>query len=325
MMCTAISYKNNYFGRNLDLDFSYGEEAAIVPRNFPFTFREIGTINSHYAIIGVAYVKDGYPLLYDAVNERGLGMAGLNFVGNAVYNEYVDGKDNIAQFEFIPWILSQCADIAEARALLTKINLRNTSFSEDLPTADLHWIISDRTSSIVVEAMADGLKIHDNPIGILANNPPFEQQVLNLSNYQQLSANPPVNNFAPNLDLPPYSRGMGAIGLPGDLSSASRFVRAAFTKFNSLSDDTEMSSVGQFFHILHSVDQQRGCAALGDNKYEITIYSSCYNLEQSVFYYTCYTNHQINSVDMKKYNLNSSELIHQPFITEENVHEQSLS
>lgn len=324
-MCTAISYKNNYFGRNLDLDFSYGEEVTIVPRNFPLPFREIGTMNSHYATIGVAYIQDGYPLLYDAVNERGLGMAGLNFVGNAVYNEYVNGKDNIAQFEFIPWILSQCASVAEAQTLLAKINLRSTSFSENLPASELHWIISDQTTSIVIEAVADGLKIHNNPIGVLTNNPPFEQQVLNLSNYQQLSANPPVNQFAPSLNLPVYSRGMGAIGLPGDLSSASRFVRAAFTKFNSLSDDTEMSNVGQFFHILHSVDQQRGCAALGDDKYEITIYSSCYNLAQAIFYYTSYTNHQITSVDLKKYNLDDNSLLHQPFLTEEKIFEQSLN
>ena len=321
-MCTAATYTNNnshYFGRNLDYEFSYGEEAVIIPRNFPFQFREAGELKSHYAIIGVAYVADGFPLLYDGINEKGLGVAGLNFVGNAVYFDHVDGKDNIAQFEFLPWILGQCATVAEARTLLNKLNFRNLSFSDQLPASELHWIINDGKESIVVESVADGLKIYDNPIGVLTNNPPFDNMLLNLSNYQHLSANPPDNNLAPGVNLPQYSRGMGAIGLPGDLSSESRFVKAAFTKLNSLSPDDELSNVGQFFHILHSVDQQRGCAALGDDKYEITIYSDCYNLTKGLFYYTSYTNHQITGIDMHKADLESSELARFPFVTDEQV------
>lgn len=320
-MCTAANYqtKCHYFGRNLDYEFSYGEEIVVIPRNFPFEFREVGKMASHYAMIGVAYVVDGEPLLYDAINEKGLGMAGLNFVGNAVYNDYVGGKDNIAQFEILQWVVSQCATVEEAKTLLARINLRNTSFSEDLPAAELHWIISDKTESIVVESLKGGLKIHNNPVGVLTNNPPFDMQMLNLSNYQQLSAKSPINTLAPNVNLPVYSRGMGAIGLPGDLSSESRFVRAAFTTANSVSNDDEMSSVSQFFHILHSVDQQRGCADLGDNKYEITIYTDCYNLDEGKFYCTSYNNHQITAVDMQKENLDGNELIRYPFVLTEQV------
>lgn len=320
-MCTAAIYKDRFFGRNLDYEFSYGEDVVIIPRNFPFAFREAGTLNSHYAIIGVAYVADGYPLLYDAANEKGLGIAGLNFVGNAVYNEHVEGKDNIPQFEFVPWILSQCANLAEAKALLAKLNFRNLPFSDQLPTSELHWIIADATGSIVVESMKDGLKIYDDPVGVLTNNPPFDQQVFQLSNYQHLSAKSPVNTFAPQVDLPIYSRGMGAIGLPGDLSSESRFVKAAFTKLNSVSSDDGLNHVSQFFHILHSVDQQRGCADLGDNKYEITIFSDCYDLQEGIFYYTSYENHQITSVNLQKENLDSSELIRYPFIVTEQINQ----
>lgn len=333
-MCTASTYKNNYFGRNLDYDFSYGEEIVIIPRNFPLDFREADTLDSHYAMIGVAYVAPNpahasntdipadYPLLYDAVNEKGLGVAGLNFVGNAVYNPHVDGKDNISQFEFIPWILGQCANLTEAKTLLNKLNFRNINFSDQLPVAELHWIIADQTSSIVVESVKDGLKIYDNPVGVLANNPPFDKQLLQLSNYQHLSAKSPVNTLAPEINFPLYSRGMGGIGLPGDLSSESRFAKAAFTKLNSLSSDNELSNVSQFFHILHSVDQQRGCADLGDNKYEITIYSDCYNLETGAFYYTCYDNHQITSVSLRNANLDGNDLTRYPFITEEQINYQ---
>lgn len=324
-MCTAATYttKDTYFGRNLDYEFSYGEEIVIVPRNYPLHFREAGDLNSHYAMIGIAYVADDQPLYYDAINEKGLGVAGLNFVGNAVYFDHVDGKDNIAQFEFIDWILSQCATVTEAKAKLTQMNFRNLSFSDQLPAAELHWIISDHTTSIVVESVATGLKIYDNPIGVLTNNPPFDQQLFQLNNYQHLSAKSPVNNFAPQINFQTYSRGMGAIGLPGDLSSESRFVKAAFTKLNSLSDSDEPSSVSQFFHILHSVDQQRGCADLGDHKYEITIYSDCYNLDKQIFYYTSYDNHQITSLALHNENLDGNEIIRYPFLAKENIHQQN--
>ena len=240
-MCTAATYKTKdfYFGRTLDYEFSYGDEITVTPRKFPFEFRHMGRRDSHYAIIGMAHVAGGYPLYYDAINEKGVGMAGLNFVGNAVYQAVEAGRDNVAQFEFIPWILGQCADLDEVRALLDRMNLVGTSFSEHLPSAQLHWIIADRNAAITVECMADGMHIHENPVGVLTNNPPFETQMFLLNNYQGLSPKQPENTFAEQLQLQSYSRGMGALGLPGDLSSASRFAKVAFTKMNSVSGDSE--------------------------------------------------------------------------------------
>ena len=324
-MCTAATYKTKdfYFGRTLDYEFSYGDEVTITPRNFPFHFREQGKLNTHYAIIGMAHIIDNCPLYYDAINEKGLGMAGLNFVGNAVYREKEEGKDNVAQFEFIPWILSQCATVQEARKFVEKINLLNTPFNEQLPVAQLHWIISDSEESITVEAVKEGIKIYENPVGVLTNNPPFDKQMFNLNNYMHLSAKSPENNFSKDLNLETYSRGMGAIGLPGDLSSQSRFVRVAFTKMNSISGDGEMESVGQFFHILNSVDQQRGCCELDNGKYEITLYTSCCNTNKGIYYYTTYNNHQITAVDMHKENLEGNELVHYPLITEEQIKMQN--
>ena len=324
-MCTAATYKTKdfYFGRTLDYEFSYGDEVTITPRNFPFHFREQGKLNAHYAIIGMAHVIDNCPLYYDAINEKGLGMAGLNFVGNAVYREKEEGKDNVAQFEFIPWILSQCTTVKEARKLIEKINLLNTPFNEQLPVAQLHWIISDSEESITVESVKEGIKIYENPVGVLTNNPPFDKQMFNLNNYMHLSAKSPENNFSKDLNLETYSRGMGAIGLPGDLSSQSRFVRVAFTKMNSISGDGEMESVSQFFHILNSVDQQRGCCELDNGKYEITLYTSCCNTNKGIYYYTTYNNHQITAVDMHKENLEGNELVHYPLITEEQIKMQN--
>lgn len=320
-MCTAATYKTKdfYFGRTLDYEFSYGNEITITPRNYEFNFKEKETIKNHYAIIGMAYVTENYPLYYDAINEKGLGIAGLNFVGNAHYNEKKEGKDNITQYEFIPWILSQCTTVEEAKKLIEKMNFLNKSFNAQLPLAQLHWIIADSKEAITVEAVMDGIKIYENPVGILTNNPPFDKQMFALNNYMHLSTKTPENTFAKNLNLEKYSRGMGAIGLPGDLSSQSRFVRASFVKMNSVSSSDEKESVSQFFHILNSVDQQRGCCELEDGKYEITIYTSCCNATRGIYYYTSYDNHQITAVDMHKENLDKKELIRYPLIEGEQI------
>lgn len=324
-MCTAATYKTRdfYFGRTLDYDFSYGEEVTITPRNYPFHFVEAGECDTHYALIGMAYVASDYPLYYDAVNEKGLGMAGLNFVGNAAFWKKMEGKDNIAQFELIPWILCQCATVKEARTLVERMNLLDASFDETLPVAQLHWIIADREEAIVVEAVKEGIKIYENPVGVLTNNPPFDQQMFHLNNYMHLSVRQPVNTFAKGLDLQPYSRGLGALGLPGDVSSQSRFVKAAFVRMNSVSGEGEAESVSQFFHILGSVDQQRGCCELEDGKYEITIYTSCCNADKGIYYYTTYDNHQITAVDMHREDLERHDLIRYPLVKQEQIKRQN--
>lgn len=324
-MCTAITYKtkSHYFGRNLDLEYSYNETITIMPRNFPLRFRHVKSPQNYYAMIGMATVADNYPLFYEATNEKGLSMAGLNFPGNAEYKPYNEDKDNITPFELIPWILGQCSTTTEAHTMLKRINILEENFSEEFPLSPLHWMISDRNSSLVVEAVKEGLKIYDNPIGVLTNNPPFEGQIFNLNNYMHLSSEPPKNLFAKDLKLTEYSRGLGAMGLPGDLSSMSRFVRAAFTKLNSKSGETEVESISQFFHILYSVAQQRGCVRLGEDKYEITLYSSCCNTDKGIYYYTTYENNQITAVDMHRENLDADTLITYPIIEGQQIKMQN--
>lgn len=323
-MCTAVTYQtdNFYFGRTLDYEFSYGEELVILPRKFQLHFLNMGMLENHYAILGTAHVAQGYPLFYDAVNEKGLCIAGLNFVGNAQYAKVMDGKDNLAQYEFIPWILSNCSCIAEAKELLAKINLTDTPFQK-MSVAQLHWMLADKEQAITVEAVADGIKIYPNPVGVLTNNPPFPEQVFRLNDFMNLSAKQPKNHFSDKLNLHPYSRGMGALGLPGDLSSSSRFVRAAFVKEHSVSGHSELESVSQFFHILGSVEQQNGCCEVENGQYEKTIYTVCYNANKGIYYYTTYHNHQISAIDMHRENLNGTQLIRYPMRTEEQIYFQN--
>lgn len=324
-MCTAATYKTRdfYFGRTLDYECSYGEEVTVTPRNYPFHFREMGGMDKHYAIIGMAHIAQDYPLYYDAANEKGLAMAGLNFVRNACYNASVQGRENIAVFELIPWILGSCATVKECRGKLEKLNLTDIPFNEALPAAQLHWIIADKDEAVTLEAVAEGIRVYDNPVGVLSNNPIFPEQMFQLNNYMHLSAKPPQNHFAKDLPLTVYSRGMGALGLPGDLSSQSRFVRAAFVKMNSVSGDSENESVGQFFHILGSVEQQNGCCELEGGEYEKTIYTSCCNTARGIYYYTTYGNRQITAVDMYREDLEGKALCRYPLIAQEQIRMQN--
>ena len=270
-------------------------------------------------MIGIAYVHEGYPLYYDATNEKGLSMAGLNFPKYADYKPEASEKDNIAPFEFIPWILGQCATIAEAKTLLERLNLLEEHYSRELPLSPLHWMIADRNSSIVVESVKEGLKIYENPVGVLTNSPTFDMQLFQLNNYMSLSPKAPQNHFSPDLNLQRYSNGMGAIGMPGDWSSQSRFVKAVFTKMNSVCGDSENENVSQFFHILGSVEHQRGCVDMGDNLYEITIYSSCCNTDKGIYYYRTYENNQITAVDMHRENLDGTQVISYPLLKESEI------
>jgi len=306
-MCTAIHYRSNnsYFGRNLDLHCGYGEGVVITPRNYEIKMRCMPPKKTHYAMIGMATVVDDFPLYYEATNEKGLSMAGLNFPENAIYCHYAKGKDNIAPFELIPWLLAQCACTGEAKVLLKRINLVNINFNEHLPLSPLHWMISDKKCSIVAEPMQDGLKIYDNPFEVLTNNPPFEYHYTNASNYMGLSTGHATSRFEKRVPMKNYSLGMGALGLPGDYSSTSRFIRALFVKEHSVSEPNEKSNVNQFFHILNSVAMPRGCVQAGQG-FEYTRYSSCCNADLGIYYYTTYDQLEIRSINMHGVDLNQS-------------------
>ena len=310
-MCTAITFKadSNYFGRTLDFEYSYNETVTVTPRNYTFSFTNGKKIENHHAIIGMATVMNNYPLYYEATNEKGLSMAGLNFPDNAKYFSEAENKDNVAPFEFIPWILTQCKDVNEAKKLLMNLNLTDIPFSSSLPASPLHWIIADKHESITAESTEEGLKVYHNSVGVLTNNPPFHYHLLHLSTFMNLSPYPHKNQFSDKIELKSFTRGTGAIGLPGDCSSQSRFVRASFNKLNAATFETESENVEQFFHILSSVEQIEGTVKTDKEKDVKTVYTSCCNTDKGVYYYTTYQNRSITGIDMHKENLDGAELI----------------
>ena len=311
-MCTSITLKHGdtYFGRNLDLEYHFGERVVVTPRNYCFRFRKNEAVyKEHLAIIGMATVVDDYPLYAEAANEKGVYVAGLYFPGNAWYTDEIKpDKDNITPFELIPWLLSYSSSLQDVRELLSRINLINVPFSDKMPLAGLHWHIADKESSIVLESTKDGLKVYDDPAGVLTNNPPFDFHMQNLRQYMNLSPRQPEDTFSGGLGLKPFGVGMGAIGIPGDNSPASRFIKAAFNRNNAVCDDGEDACVAEFFHILDSVVSVKGTVITAEGKYDITTYSSCINGDKGIYYYKTYDNSRVTAVDMHKEDLDSSEL-----------------
>ncbi len=308
-MCTAISYTNNdhYFGRNLDLDYSFNEKVCITPRDYPFLLKNGTLFKNAYAIIGMATVTNGYPLYAEAANEKGLCMAGLNYPDHDMYKTQ-DDKMPIAQFEFIPYILGKCQSVKEAREVLKTITLSDIPFSEGLPITILHYIIADKDETIVIEHDDHGFLIYDDPYGVLTNDPSFPYHLANIRNYMHLSATNAVNRLSDKLDLKPYAEGMGAIGLPGDSSSASRYIRTIFNKFNIVSDGTEKDNVSAFFHMLDNVAMIKGCVKTKKGLDDITTYSSCINASKGYYYYKTYDNSRISMIDMHKVDLDGKDL-----------------
>lgn len=326
-MCTAVSHTDGdfYFGRTLDYEHDFGEEIVITPRDFPLQFHKLPVLSSHYALLGMAAVAESpltnhdYPLYFEAINEYGLGIAGLNFVGNAVYLPSTGEGCELAPYELPLYLLAQCKTVAEARALLQGVKLVNLPFSPQFPLSHTHYLLADKDSALTLEPTAEGLQIYENPIGVLTNNPSFPQQMLHLADFQGLTNRQIENRWCKAAELYTYSRGMGALGLPGDVSSKSRFVRAAFTKSCSVHRENEHERVSQFFHILGTVEQVRGVCEVTENEYEITQYTTCYNASRGILYYTTYDCPRIRAVALSNEELNAQTLVRYPLLRETDI------
>ena len=309
-MCTAISYRRNdhYFGRTLDVEFTFNEKVIITPRNYPFKTMKGISYQNKYAIIGSGIELNGIPFYYEGANEKGLAIAGLNFPGNVQFNDPIENKDNLLISEIIPWTLSHASNLDEAKKLFENMNVIANPDPKINATNSLHFMLSDSTGSFVAEASSDHFMIYDNPFDVMTNNPPFPYHLWNMNHYLNLSPKNEENRFTDKFSLTNDGVGMGAYGLPGDTSSTSRFVRAAFNLANSVNEDTEEANISQFFHVLDSVSMVKGCTLTPAGKNDITLYSCCINTDKGIFYYKTYDNNQINAVKLNNVDLASDHL-----------------
>lgn len=320
-MCTGLSFVNGdfYFGRNLDLDYHFGEQVVITPRNFTLTYKCEAPQTKHLALIGMASVVDGYPLYAEAVNEAGLGMAGLNFPGFAHYASVKkENALNLTPYEIILRLLAQCKSVQEVRAKIANLNMVEIDFKQGLPCASLHWLIADKHESAVLEVTKEQTKLYDNPVGVLTNNPTFDYHLLNLHAYLGVNPNQPVDTLT-KLGLQPLGQGVGTVGLPGDYSPASRFIKAVYLKSHALCEQSELANVTTFFHILDSVAFVNGATQTPDKTHDITLYSCCVNARTGEYYYKTYENNQLTKISLHNVDLEQTTLSCYPLVTTQQV------
>ncbi len=318
-MCTSISMDNGgfCFGRNMDIEFMLPVQTVITPRRYPFRLRRGGEMSEHHAFIGSAVLKQGYPLYCDAMNEHGLCMAGLSFPDNVYLRGHNSDKLGVTPFELIPWVLGSCCDISQAVALLSRTVIVDEPFDSETPNTPLHWHIADKNGALVVECTADGMRLHNDPVGVLTNSPPFDFHLHNLRQYTSLSAEYPKSRYLGKYELSPFGRGFGAIGLPGDFSPTSRYVRAAFLKYASVCGEDENSRISQLFHVLDNVAMPRGSVLTADGREELTAYSCC--MSEGVYYYKTYVNSRICAVSLKDEQLDGKELTAYPVSEKQDI------
>ncbi|RDY26840.1 linear amide C-N hydrolase [Romboutsia weinsteinii] len=314
-MCTALTLttKDGYhlFGRNMDLEYSFNQSIDLVPRNFSYINKITNeTEKTKYAMIGMGIIMDNHPLFAEAMNEKGLACAGLNFPGYAHWEETsIEGKTNIAPYDVILWILANFETIEQLKPELEKLNIVGKPFAKSTPLPTLHWIVTDKKGDcIVIEKTKDKLTVFDNKVGVLTNSPTFDWHITNLNNYMGITPYQPSDMTWSDQQLKPLGQGAGGFGLPGDFSSTSRFVKVAFLRSNVAFSEAENSGIIEFFHILNGVAFVRGSVETPEQKNDITQYTSCMCQEKGIYYYNTYNNNQIRVIDMNKENLDDDKI-----------------
>ena len=314
-MCTGLALETkdglHLFGRNMDIEYSFNQSIIFIPRNFKCVNKSNKKeLTTKYAVLGMGTIFDDYPTFADGMNEKGLGCAGLNFPVYVSYSkEDIEGKTNIPVYNFLLWVLANFSSVEEVKEALKNANIVDIPISKNIPNTTLHRMISDITGkSIVVEQTKEKLNVFDNNIGVLTNSPTFDWHVANLNQYVSLRYNQVPEFKLGDQSLTALGQGTGLVGLPGDFTPASRFVRVAFLRDAMIKNDKDSIDLIEFFHILNNVAMVRGSTRTIEEKSDLTQYTSCMCLEKGIYYYNTYENNQINAIDMNKENLDGNEI-----------------
>lgn len=314
-MCTGLALETkdglHLFGRNMDIEYSFNQSIIFIPRNFKCVNKSNNKeLTTKYAVLGMGTIFDDYPTFADGMNEKGLGCAGLNFPVYVSYSkENIEGKTNIPVYDFLLWILANFSSVEEVKEALKNANIVDIPINKNIPNTTLHWMISDITGkSIVVEQTKEKLNVFDNNIGVLTNSPTFDWHVANLNQYIGLRYNQVQEFKLGGQSLTALGQGTGLVGLPGDFTPASRFIRVAFLRDAMIKNDKDSIDLIEFFHILNNVAMVRGSIRTVEEKSDLTQYTSCMCLEKGIYYYNTYENNQINAIDMNKENLDGNEI-----------------
>ena len=313
-MCTGIRFNddkgNMFFGRNLDWSVGYGQRIVVTPKGYQYHSAFLGDLTPKYALIGMGIVEENIPLYFDCGNEAGLAIAGLNFPGYAKYEEKpVEGKTNISAYEFPLWIAMNFSTVDEVEATLKNVAIIAKPINDKYPVSMLHWIIGDKTRSIVVEYTDKGMEIFHNDVDVLTNQPGYAWHKENLRNYMNLSSPQPEKVTWGKAEMTAFGSGSLMRGLPGDYYSPSRFVRVAYLNTHYPAKSTEEENVSRLFHTLTGVAMIDGAAAMSSGDFEKTVYTGGFSASTKPYYWNTYDDPAIKHSALSDFNINSSELI----------------
>ncbi|HDR3655849.1 TPA: choloylglycine hydrolase [Bacillus cereus] len=318
-MCTSLTLQTknfqHLFGRTMDFTLDMNQEVIIIPRRYQWNNITGETIRAKKAVVGMGINFGGRVMMADGVNETGMTCATLYFPGFATYSNHIDSnKTNVAPFDFVTWSLTQFNSVEEVRKSIDNIAFIDVPLSVLGITPPLHWILADKSGAcIVLEPTADGIKVYDNPIGVMTNSPEFNWHLQNLRQYIGLKSQP----FAPtewgDVPLSAFGQGSGTMGLPGDFTPPSRFVRAAYGKQNIQSIENEEEGISAIFHILSNCEVPKGAVITEDGILDNTIYTSAMCMESGTYYYHTYDCRQIIAIHLFHENLDATEIKTYPF------------
>ena len=312
-MCTGVRFSdgtgNMYFGRNLDWSCGYGEKVVITPRGYKYSSAFLGEMGG-LAVIGMGIIAENVPLYFDCANEHGLAVAGLNFPGYAAYaDSAVDGKTNVAAYEFPLWVALNFKTVDEAEKALKDVVIVAKPINDQYPVSQLHWLIGDAKRSIVVEYTANGMEIYENDVDVLTNQPGYGWHKENLRNYMNLGSKMPEEVKWDKAKMTAFGSGSLMRGLPGGFYSTDRFIRVAYLNTHYPVQPDEATNVSRLFHTLAGVAMIDGGAAMADGAFEKTVYTGGYSTATQTYYYNTYEDPAIQSVTLKDQKLDSKELI----------------
>ena len=313
-MCTGVRFSdgegNMYFGRNLDWSEGYGQQVVITPRGYKYKSAFLGEMANSPALIGMGIVAEDTPLYFDCANEHGLAVAGLNFPGYASYaSDAVDGKTNVAAYEFPLWVALNFKTVDEVEKALHEVAIVAKPINEQYPVSELHWLIGDSKRSIVVEYTSSGMEIYENDFDVLTNQPGYGWHKENMRNYMNLFSMMPKGVKWDKAVMHAFGSGSLMRGLPGGFYSTDRFVRVAYLNTHYPVQKSETDNVSRLFHTLAGVAMIDGGAAMADGKFEKTIYTGGYSTATQTYYYNTYDDPAIQSVTLSEHDLDSTELI----------------
>lgn len=287
-MCTSIAFrqKDLYFGRNMDLDYNFGERIVATPRRF--LLKSLGN-KEHLGFIGTATLVDGYPLYADVMNEKGLCIAGLNFYEKAYYRSPCEGKTNVPAFDFIAFVAAKFSSVEDFTKEFEKINITDQAFSEKIPCPTLHWMVSDNISSVVIESSKKGINLYKNPLDVMTNLPEFQEQ---LESYEKMKS----------------EEGSAPADFPVMLSSSSRFLRMAHFLGNDFKKTDPNSIISHVFHLLDTVAVPDASVKVQNGNYHKTTYSICLDTLNKRYYIRTYENSRISCVQLNEKMLSTTDL-----------------